>query len=309
MTPTPADLLARHAPVLDPPDDPALDAVLARSLTQDPARLPVLPPRVRRRVLVGAAVAALTGGAVALPAVLRRDDAAVQALQRIARTAGSRPATPLTPGRFMHLVTIDNPDGREFWITGSPGRDVYPRRLESWTAADGTIWRHDTENDGQEYFYRFDHQAADGSLSDVSPSTLAGLPHDGEELLRTVRRRLGARGGDEPPFLYLVEAVRVGYAPPPVQRALVDALSRLDVSGAVSSRSGDGRPCLRVSFTTAEPGGRISYLCFDEATAEFVESGDVIDGRTVFSSVVTARGVVDEVPAEVVERGAGTPQG
>ncbi|MGG5258092.1 hypothetical protein [Phycicoccus avicenniae] len=309
MTPTPTDLLTRHAPVLDPSDDPSMDAVLARVLADDHPRRVLPGPRVRRRVLLGAGVAALTTGAVALPAALRREDAAVQALRRIAVTAGSRPATPLAPGRFMHLVTVDNPDGREFWITGSPGRDVYPRRLESWTAADGTIWRHDTENDGREYFYRFDHQAADGSLSDVSPSTLAGLPHDGEELLRTVRRRLGGRGGDEPPFLYLVEAVRVGYAPPPVQRALVDALSRLDVSGAVRSRSGDGRPCLRVSFTTAERGGRVSYLCFDEATAEFVESGDVIDGRTVFSSVVTARDLVDEVPAEVVEKGADTPQG
>ncbi len=309
MTPTPADLLTRHAPRLDHPGDPALDAVLARALADDGPRRAVPTPRVRRRLLLGAGVAAVTTGAVALPAALRRDDAGVQALQRLAVTAGTRPAVVLEPGSYLHLVTVENPDGHEFFITGSLDRDVYPQRLESWTAADGTIWRHDTEAGGEERFWRFDPPSAADVFSDVRPATLAALPRDGEELLRILRRRLGGRATDETAFLYLERAVSVGYAPPPVQRALVDAMARLPGIETRRSTSQDGRPCLRVTFGSPEREGRTSYVCFDESTAEFVESGDVIDGATVFASVITVRDVVDEVPPEVVELGADTPQG
>lgn len=309
MTATPSALLTRHAPELDRPDDPELDAVLALVLAGDVPRRVGPTPVVTRRLILGAGVAAATAGAVVLPAVLRREDAEVQALQRIAATAGAQPTTALRPGSYLHLVTVENPDGHEYWITGSPGRDVYPRRLESWTAADGTIWRQDTESTGLEEFWRFDPTTDSDGTWDLRPATLAALPRDGEELLRSLRRRLAGHEPDGQAFRYLAEAIRVGYAPPAVRRALIDALSRLPVAGAERSRTQDGRPCLRVSFTSAEQDGLVSYVCFDEATAEYLESGDVVDGRVVFASVVTVRDLVREVPAEVVEKSADSPQG
>ncbi len=308
MTPTPADLLTRHAPRLDDAEDPALEAVLARTLTDVGWRRAVPTSRVRRRLLLGAGVAAVTTGAVVLPAALRRDDAGVQALQRLAATAAQQPGLVVVEGSYLHRVTVDNPRGGSL-ITGD-GADVYPRTLESWSAADGTLWRHDRDADGTEQFWRFDPASSVGTSLDTSPRTLESLPTEPAALEQYLRPRVGrSASADAAMFVYLRDALGTGYAPPSVQRAMIATLARLPDIETSRSLTQDGRPCLRVGYAEPLPLGLGQYACFDEATAALVEEGARGGGYPDLVSVVILSELVDSVPADVVSRSADTPQG
>lgn len=307
MTPTPSDLLSRHAPALDHAGDPALDAVLARVLTER------LPRRAvsRRVALASAGVAAATVVAVAVPAVLRSGDAEAVAVERLAETAASQPSLAVPPGSFLHLVTVENPGGRPPRTAEGGGPAVYPRTLESWSAPDGTTWRHDVEVSGRQEWHRFPPSRSTAGTLDDAPSTLAALPTDEDTLLARLRPQVtGSSSNDEAVFVYLADALRVGYAPPGVQRAMIAAMARLPHVEVERTTSGTGAPCIAVAYAAPERDGRSQYVCFDEATAALVEEGNTDrDGVPTFVSVVTMREIVDEVPAEVVEKSAGSPQG
>lgn len=306
-TAPPSQLLAHHSPRGEA-HDPALDAVLARVLDEALVPTPAVRRPVGRRLVLVGGVATLTAAAVALPAVLRREDATVQALERLAERAAAQPVAAFGPGRFLRLVVVENPDGGGVLITGEPApQGAYPRTLESWTAADGTIWRRDTEGGGARRFHEFlvTELVAGGPM--MTPAGLASLPTDPARLERLLRPDRNAT--DESVFHLALRVLGTGFAPPALRRTLFDVLARLPDVATTRVPTTDGRPSLRVTHTGPDRGGRSQYACFDEDTAEVLETGDVIDGVPTFVSVVQERRFVDAVPAEVLERSAGTPQG
>lgn len=331
--PTPSDLLARHAPA--PAADAALDAVLARvrdaAEQSSSARLlhamaPVAPvaPAVRgvpsqhgarprrRLVLTGGIVAAAALLAVLLPATFRSADVSAAALDRLATTAAAQPATVIPDGSFLHMVRIENPDGTRGIPAYEGGKAAgdYPRTLESWTAADGTIWRHDRTAAGAEEWWRFPALAAAGDGLGRSPADLAALPTDAEALLALIRPRVqGSSSNDEAVFVFLGDALRTGYVPPEVARAMISAMARLPHIETARSRTAAGAPCLAVRYAEPERPGELQGVCFAEDTASLVGEETLQDGEVVYSSIITEREIVAALPADAARNATGDGSG
>lgn len=301
MTPTltPSDLLTRHAPLHL--DDSGLDDILARVRTRSPKGR--RPRAGVRRIAVGAvAVAATVLAAVVLPASLRAPDSTASAIDQLALTAGSQPATEVPDGSFLHLVTVENPDGPLTPLADGEPLGMYPRTLESWTATDGDLWRYDRTAAGAREWLRFDPAPAYGTVPGMSPQELAALPTEEQELLDHLRPIVqGSLSTDEAVFVYLADALRTDLAPPDNRRAMISAMALLPHIETERTRSWEGQPCLQVRYTEPERRGGTQSVCFDEDTASLVEEAVFQDGALVFRSVVTQRDVVPVLPAEVEE--------
>jgi len=302
-TPSPSDLLTQHAP--EHVSDRDLDAILWRvqATASDQRR----PRRGIRRVAVGGLVAAATvAAAVLLPAALKAPDGAATALEQLATTAATQPATVVPKGSYLHLVTVETAEE-------SPGEpDRYPRTLRSWVASDGEFWRHDTANDGSQEWFRVVPGYSSGpepvpAAFDTSPQALAKLPTDTQALLEHLRSIvMNSSSTDEAVFVFLGDALRAGYAPAETQRAMIAAMARLPHIETERTQASDGRACLKVSYSEPSRKGLTQAVCFDEATAALIEEELISDGELSFRSTITTREVVTEVPAEVVAK-AGDP--
>lgn len=304
MTPTlpPSERLSSHAPDHQM-DEEGLDRILDRILDGTSRHHRSL--WAARRLAVGGGIAAAaTSLAVLLPATLQSPSSSAAALDRLALTAAAQPAMVIPDGAFLHLVTVENPQGA---VAGTPPESqgnsgTYPRTLESWTDTNGEIWRHDRTADGHEDWLRFhfDRASASGTPAGYSPRDLAALPTDDEALLRHLRPRVqGSSSNDEAVFVYLTDALRTGYAPPQTRRAMITALARLPHIETERTYSYSGQPCLDVRYTEPQRAGVVQSACFDERTASLVEDETTQDGDLVFRSVVTERNVVGTLPEDV----------
>ena len=285
-----------------------------RSHPTGPSGPPRRLARPRRRlVLTGGIAAAGALLAIFLPATLRSADVSAAALDRLATTAAAQPATVIPEGSYLHMVTVENPQGAPAYGAASefrPPPGEYPRTLESWTAADGTTFRHDRTAAGAEEWWRFPALAAAGDGLGRSPADLAALPTDAEALLALIRPRVqGSSSNDEAAFTYLGDSLRMGYAPPEVARAMIAAMARLPHIETEQSRTSSDEPCLAVRYAEPTRRGVVWGVCFAEDTASIVGEEVREDGDVTFSSVITEREIVAALPADVARNATGDGSG
>lgn len=276
MTRTAFDELARHAP--GPTSD--IDDLFP-DLSARPAKR-----RIRRPAILLAAAAAVTVIVLVVPMMLPGGTASAAALDNLSAAAGRQPAQ--TPAGILHIVFVER-----FQNLG----DV---THESWTLADGTTWRRDTLSDGSVEYLKLPPL-----YLELAPATVAALPTDPGALDALLRKQVsGSASTNEAMFVYYGDALRQGYVPPAVRRAMIIAMKRLPFITTQSATTFDGAPCLKVTYYEPLRFFAGHYYCFDQSTANLVEDGTTLFGTsagglrrtfTVFDYVIT-------VPADVTSQ-------
>ena len=300
--------LARHRPTSSDADgqwgaarrDRVLDGILSSAHTVPTAtarttRRAAPAARGRRRItaLLGVAAAAAVAVSVA-PAVLHPTGLpAAGAIDRLAAAASRGQALVIPEGQFLHQVVQDTQQGGGESANGS-------RTLESWTSADGRTWRRDTAN-GRVTYHAFDALA--GGPIDMSPKGVAALPTDAGDLLDLLGKKVeGSTSVDEAVFVAVGDMTRLGYTPPAVRAAAIQALGRLP---EVSASEADGRVTLSYVDESARPGVRQSLVFDAESTRLVAES--LTAPELTFTSRTTTSEVVRAVPQEVLTGAASSP--
>ena len=274
MTRTAFDELARHAPG----PTPAVDSLFPAAAARRPRR------RIRRPAILVAAVAAVTATVLVVPMMLPGGTASAAALDNLSAAAGRQPAQ--APTGILHMVDAE-------WQEG-----LGERTFESWTLADGTIWRRDTHVDGSVEYLKFPppYQA-------LLPATVAALPTDPAAMDAAVRKQAsGSLSTDEAVFTYYGDALRTGYVPPEVRRAMFSAMKRLPFIRTQASTTVDGVACVQVTYYEPLRFFAGHYYCFDATTASLLEEGNSAWGSVDFRSTVTAIDFVASIPADVIAK-------
>ncbi|MGW5241804.1 hypothetical protein ACWEOW_22960 [Monashia sp. NPDC004114] len=253
------------------------------------------PLRSRRRLvaLVGVAAAAAVAISV-VPALLSPQSLpAAGAIDRLAQAAGRSHALVIPDGKFLHMVVRETQHGGGESANGT-------RTHESWTNADGHVWRKDTDN-GQISYLSL--PSLDGGPVDMSPRGVAALPTDPDALLDHLESRVeGSTSTDEAVFVAVGDMTRMGYTPPAVRAAAIQALGRLPEVSAVESL---GQVTLTFTDDSTRPGVRQS-LVFDATTTRLVAETLTAPDMTFRSETLTSE-VVDGVPAAVTGGAANSP--
>lgn len=280
MNTTMYDQLAKHAPVPQTGLDHLLPAL------EKPTARPV-----RRRLVLFGAIAAVTAGLVIAPVVLP-NGAAAAAVDQLSVAAGRQPAE--LPAGVLHQLVTNRQKG------------MGDRVLESWMLSDGSTWRRDVSPEGTVEYYAFEPLA--GATPSLLPQDVANLPTDPAALDAVVRQQVsGSMSIDEAVFVYYGDALRLGYVPPTIRKAMLAAMSRLPHITVESSSTIGGRPCQKVTYS--EPlrffAAGQSY-CFDPATTQIVEEQQTALGSIEFRSTVTTFEYVAAVPDSVKTEAANT---
>ena len=278
-------------------------AALERVLDTGP--VPVATRRSRRPLAIGLAAAAVAVVAIAVPLALPvgapggASPAAAAELDRLATVAASAPFDTAGPDDVLHLVVVDHQTSDGTAVEDPAGTDV--RTLESWTTADGTTWRKDTEA-GEVRYYQFapggDYTAA------PSPAYLASLPTDPDALRSYLRSHVsGSSSTDEAVFTAVGDMLRGGFAPPALRVAALDVLKHTDhVTLGDATADELGRPVVEVDFVDqAKRADAVQALYFATDTAEIVQEADRWPGMD-FRSVVQSSEVVAAVPDELLDK-------
>jgi hypothetical protein len=292
---------------------PAATAVLERArsaaLTQARPRMEAaqpVPARRGRPRLMRLTIASAAAAVIAVVASLLVDSpagpsaATAAATERLAGVAASVSEDSLGPDQYRYRVE------EEFELMQRAGPTVW--RSESWTAADGSIWRRDTYADGQVNRQRFPHYPG--------PVPLSELPTEPRALLRRLRQAVGGSDWAEEfsvehaLFNALQDLLREYQAPPELRAAMIRALGLLphvDVQDpAVDARGRTG-----VGLVWSHDEGAFAYrdvFIIDPTTAQVLES------RTTYTKVPTVEharyplenrntlietSVVDDLPADM----------
>jgi hypothetical protein len=170
------------------------------------------------------------------------------------------------------------------------------RVLESWTLPDGSTWRRDVGSKGTVEYHSYGPLT--GATPSLLPADVANLPEDPQALDAAVRQQVsGSMSTDEAVFVYYGDALRLGYVPPTIRRAMLAAMSRLPYITVEKTTTIDGRPCQKVTYR--EPLRFLaagSAYCFDPATTQIVEELQTAMGSIEFRSTVTTYEYVASVP-------------
>lgn len=311
---SPERLLSRGAPQTSDIETvfaaDAQDAVLARvRATAATAGVDARAGRSRRWPAIAAGVAAATALAIGIPVLVPGAAPPASALARLAQTAAAAPEVTIPDGKFQHMTVQETqniiPLGDDSYGTGgdvyAPGAET--RTLETWTAADGTVWQRATEADGAVGDTVFPAASVTGGTLDMSPSAVAELPTDPGELEAYLRaRRVGSNSAEENVFMTIGDLLRSGYVPTAVRRAAIQVLDGLPHVSAAQATTEDGRDALRVDF--ADPSirpGEVFSLWFDESTATLIQETQSTGDTVVYLSVTTQLPqIVSEVPRDVL---------
>lgn len=247
------------------------------------------PPRVsRRRSLavmggVAAAVAALLAVPLLLPSGTPTGPSTARALSALAAAAADE--KPLPAGQFRH-------------VTSRASQNGHVTTTESWTAADGHVWRRDTYGeaaDSPTQLYAF--PPGQDSVNYPSPAFLATLPTDPADLETYLRAHVsGSTSQDEAVFVAVADMLRGGFAPPALRAAALRVLERNPHITVQDGRDALGREATIVQFVdeAARP-GEVKSLYFDPASAALLEESIVAPGLD-FQNVVVSRDAVSSVP-------------
>lgn len=287
----------------------ATDLARATGATGAPAHPPrALRRRPRRRVTLALAAAAVAVVGVVASLVLPSgapggaSPAAAAELTRLAAVAATASVDTAGPDQLVHLVIVERQTGDDAPENAS-GQDR-ARTLESWTAADGTVWRRDVEATGTVQYYRF--AAGVDDTANPSPAFLASLPTDPDALRAYLRANVSGSGStDAAVFTAVGDMLRGGFAPAPLRAAAIEVLKRTPHVGLGDATTDAlGRPALELTFADPKDDeGAWSSLYFAPDTAEILQEADHAPELDYLSIVQTAD-VADEVPADVLERAA-----
>lgn len=271
MTRTAFDELVRHAPGATSDID---------NLFPDPSAQPP-KRRFRRPAILVAAVATVTATVLVVPMMLPGGTASAAALDNLSAAAGRQPER--APDGIFHEVVVERQKG------------MADRTLESWTLADGTTWRRDTTANGSMEYWKFPP-----GPTRTSPATVAALPTDPVALDAVVRKQVsGSVSTDEAVFRFYGDALRLGYVPPAVRRAMLMATKRLPHITTERAATIDGIGCLKVTYYEPLRLFLGRFYCFNEATASIVEEGQNMYLSNDFRSTVTVSEYVSAVPTVV----------
>jgi hypothetical protein len=278
MTRTAFDELVRHAPGATSDIDHLFPDLSARPVKR----------RIHRPAILIAAVAAVTATVLVVPMMLPGGTASAAALDTLSAAAGRQPEK--APDGIYHRVFVE--------------RFQYQGNIihESWTLPDGTTWRRDTHPDGSVDYMKLPPMYSP-TWTEWAPATVAALPTDAASMDAAVRKLVsGSISTNTAVFLYYGDALRVGYVPPAVRRAMILAMKRLPFIKAQTATTFDGAACMQITYY--EPleffGGH--YYCFDESTSTLLEEGRTFFGSVSYRSTLTVSDYVSTVPATVVSQ-------
>lgn len=291
MTADELERTARYRPRLELRD---ADAIIGRILQDAP---PVATRSYRRPVALVGLAAAIAVAAAVVPAVLPSSapggpaPAAAAELRRLAGAAITSGDESLLAGQFRHVV-----------VTSHQADPALSTALESWTGADGRVWRRDTSTheDGTP-------GRTETFLFTTPEPVTTGFPTDPNALQHyLVAHASGSTSTDEAVFSQLSDLLR-GYAVPAALRsAATEVLAR---SGHVrlGPRTTDsfGRLVQEVDFVdeVGRP-GEVQAIVFDTAdarvTAERITITTPLSASSYYESAVAPADVTDEVPADVL---------
>lgn len=285
-TTTAYDQLAQHSPT------PATDLDHLMPTLGKPTARPV-----RRRLALVGAVSVVTATVLAAPLFSTLGVTTATAVVSLSAAAGRMPAE--FPNGVLHQIVVERQQG-----LGDK------RVLESWTFANGSTWRRDTEYDGSMSYYAF--PPLEGRWPSLIPTGVAALPTNPTLLDALVRLQVqGSMSTDEAVFTYYGDALRLGFVPPTVRQAMLTAMGRLPHIAVQNSTTIDGRACLKVTYSEPKRAseGADYYYCFDESTASMIEEGQMVNGTLFFRSTLTTSEYVSAVPDEVTSEAAKSSQG
>lgn len=257
------------------------------------------PPRMSRRrslVVMGsvaATVAALLAIPLLLPSGAPAGPSTARALNALAAAAATTSEQPLQDGQFRHAVEQATQTGNVITI-------------ESWTAADGHIWRRDTYGEAAgspSMLYAF--PPGDDSVNYPSPAFLRTLPTEPVELETYLREHVsGSSSQDEAVFVTVGDFLRGGFAPPALRSAALQVLERNPHVTARAGHDSLGRDATIVEFVdeVGRP-GEVQSMYLDPSSAAILEESRKAPALD-FQNVVVSREVADAVPMDVLQLGS-----
>ena len=249
----------------------------------------VAPQRMSRRkslIVVGsvaAAVAALLTVPLLLPSGGPVGPPSAQALEALAAAAAGQ--RPLAPGQFRHEITRSQQNG-------------HVTEHESWTAADGHLWRVDSIA-GTSTYYAF--PPGEDDVNNPSRAFLETLPTDPAALQSYLEANVhGSSSRDEAVFVAVGDMLRGGFAPPALRAAALRVLEKTPHVTAEPGRDSAGRAATVVRFVdeSIRP-GEVQSLYFDPATAAILQEGLSAAGVSYRGTVVSSD-IVSSVPPQVI---------
>lgn len=250
----------------------------------------------RRTVLVTTGIAAAVAALLAIPLLVPSGSPAgppsASALEALAATAAAE--KPLQPGQFRHAVNQSTQNGH-----------VITR--ESWTAADGHLWRVDAAS-GTSMYYAF--PPGEDSINSPSPAFLATLPTDPAALATYLRANVhGSSSTDEAMFVAVGDMLDGGFAPPSLRAAALRVLEQVPHVRAYPGQDSLGRAATVVEFVdeSIRP-GEVQTLYFDPDSSNLTQESETV-GDHSYSDVVVSTDVVTSVPDLVVRYGSYSPDG
>jgi len=250
----------------------------------------------RRWVALGAAAAVAAVALSIAPTVLsdKTGDSASAASQLV--TSARLSTSPVIPdGKFLHMVVQQDQSSSD--PATNPGRST----LESWTAADGRVWRRDVR--GSHVQLHAFPAFSEGPI-DFSPAGSGRLPTDPEALRRLLDARVqGSSSHNEAVFVALGDVLRMGYVPAAARAAAIEVAAGLP---EVTVTRTDSETTLSFIDEEIRP-GQVQALVFNSATAGLVrEQTTATRDAYRFTSRIEVSEVVDALPDEVT---AGTATG
>ena len=255
---------------------------------------------VRRRgarrlaAIIATAAAAALAATVVPGLVTPASLPAAGAIDRLAAAASRGEALVIPAGPYLHLVVHDTQQGGGISINGS-------RTLESWTSSDGHVWRKDTEN-GRVSYHSF--PALTGGPIDMSPAGVTTLPTESGALFDYLEERVqGSKSVNEAIFVAVGDMTRMGYTPPAVRAAAIEALGRLP---QVTAAEGDGRVTLTYVDEAYRPG--VSQSMVFDATSTALVAETLSGPDLVYTSETLTSEVVEDMPSVVRAEATGEPQ-
>ncbi|SRR5580765_1467291 len=305
ITHDPIDTLAAHRPLTADwsPDDreATVERLLAAAAAPTASRMPVARPSrrdaaprpVRRRfVLAGVAAAAAGTLVIGLPLASDWTAPKASAVEQLVASAQRSHALVIPQGWYLHMVV----HARQHMPSADDPMDGVPWVEESWTGADGRVWRHDTQGTHMDN-YAF--PALTGGPIDYTPKGVAKLPTSPSDLMAYLRARVqGSNSTDEAIFVAVGDMTRMGYVPPAVRAALISVAGALPE--VTATRSG-GRTTLAFVDESTRPGSQ--SLVFDSGSAALVGEAGTSPGADNVATIEIL-GLVDHVPADVLTEAA-----
>jgi len=264
---------------------------------------------IRRPLMLGVAAASVAVVALGVSLVLPggapggASPAAAAELDRLAGIAAAAPFDTARADQFLHMVVVDTQTSDGSAAENPAGTSV--RTLESWTGADGSIWRMDTDA-GRVQYFRFPTGGDDTAAP--SPAYLASLPTDPAALGAYLRANVsGSTSADEAVFTAVGDMLRGGFAPPALRVAALTVLKGTPhVALGPATVDGQGRPVVELDFV--DQGNRpdqVQALYFSTETAEIVQESQRAPGFA-FTGVVRTSDIADAVPADVLAHAVGS---